>query len=40
MSSVVTPLPRGESMCEIDGGVAFLSNDGVVVVQGVKHRLI
>lgn len=43
VTSMVVPIPVGgithQSMCAVEGGVAFLSNDGIVVVEGSQASL-
>jgi hypothetical protein len=43
VTSMMLPVPMGgvshKSMCMVEGGVAFLSNDGVVVVEGSQASL-
>jgi hypothetical protein len=42
-TSMVVPIPVGgishRAMCAIEGGVAFLSNDGIVLVEGSQASL-
>jgi hypothetical protein len=43
VTSMTVPIPVGgisqRSMCAVEGGVAFLSNDGIVVVEGSQASL-
>jgi hypothetical protein len=43
VTSMTTPIPVGgvshASMCNVEGGVAFLSHDGIVVVEGSQASL-